>query len=339
MPRKIFLSRQTAAPLNTRRLAFSILAIIADNDEIQKLLPQVIIANDRCITSAGFGAVVSEVRGSKVELWRRKTAWVDAPTLAAWLHHLGRCLAPLQKDYFFILSMDACPVHMTETVAKAAAVKGIHLCFVPASMTGYMQPLDTHVFAKLKRCGRILLEDCRTKAISGQISVPQTLKCWAEAVNEVLTLGSHLRAFRSCGFGDQQKQLGSRLTVSLQLNSAVAPRHDLPTLAQLQCIPQSRRLRLPIGWWFHLVRHYDTESGGHAVAAPAPETLTETEAAPHAWAGRLRSSAASTQAADSQAPPESCPPPTATMPESPAQGSQPRARRLPWPRALRLPDQ
>ena len=244
----ILIETDSGASRPPRRLAFSIFAISADNGEFQKLLPQVIIANYRCIPSAGFGAVVSEVRESKVELRRRKTAWVDAPALAAWLHPLGRCLAPFQKDYFFIILMDACPVHMTETVAKAAAVKGIHLCFVPASMTGYMQPLDTHVFAKLKRCGRILLEDCRTKAISGQISVPQTLKCWAEAVNEVLTLGSHLRAFRSCGFGDQQKQLGSRLTVSLQLNSAVAPRHDLPTLAQLQCIPQSRRFRLPIGW-------------------------------------------------------------------------------------------
>ena len=67
---------------------------------------------------------------------------------------LGRTLRANAPGVLPILSMDAVRVHLHDRVILECANWGIRVVVVPARMTWLLQPLDTHVFAQLKRVVR-----------------------------------------------------------------------------------------------------------------------------------------------------------------------------------------
>ena len=105
--------------------------------------------NERTCT-AGLLASWSPTRGCKAELWRRKSAWINNQVFAEIVNRIGQVLKEHAADRQAILLMDAHSCHFSKAALAAARAQDIWPCVIPASMTGVLQPLDTHVFARFK---------------------------------------------------------------------------------------------------------------------------------------------------------------------------------------------
>ena len=68
-----------------------------------------------------------------------------------WLARLVRTLRTRKPDTQLILILDAATIHLSGTFRRRALSLGVRLVFIPAGLTWLLQPLDTHVFAALKR--------------------------------------------------------------------------------------------------------------------------------------------------------------------------------------------
>ena len=91
------------------------------------------------------------MRGDNIFILRRQSSWANADTLVDFVRLLARVLAPLAQHRHVVLTLDACPVHLSERVARACARASIFLLFVLAHMAAWLQPLDAYVFLPLKR--------------------------------------------------------------------------------------------------------------------------------------------------------------------------------------------
>ena len=314
MPPEVFRALHYIAPLGQRRTVFSYLAVVCDDEEVQGILPQVIIGNERTLTVRDERALSAGLAGSPLRLWRKKTAWCNADALAEWISLLGTTLAPFRLSRYFILSLDACPTHLTEKVARACARAHIRLHWIPAGMTGTMQPLDTHVFAAFKRRGGQLLEAARLRKETGAMDTKTALECWLQSARDIVMSRPWRAAFLSCGLGERQAALGQRCRSRLALPAVwEPPPAALPSLPQLLAVAGGPR-KLPLGWMFSLCssRRADEANAAEAHAADEP------------WSRRLRSRSARLVPESSPAP-SPCPSPPAPMPPP---GVRPVARRL-----------
>jgi hypothetical protein len=145
------LQQEQMATLATRRAGFTLMASVADGPATQQLLPHIILANKSVLTRAVFNALGGHVRGANIFILRRQSSWANADTLADVVRLLAKVLKPLAQHRHVALTLDACPVHFSERVARACARASIFLQFVPAHMTAWLQPLDAYVFLPLKR--------------------------------------------------------------------------------------------------------------------------------------------------------------------------------------------
>ncbi len=336
MPPAVFRSLQYIAPLGQRRTVFSYLAVVCDDEEVQGILPQVIIGNERSLSLRDHTALSVGLTGSPLQLWRRKSAWCNADAIADWVSLLGKTLAPFRLSRYFILSVDACPTHLTETVARACARANVRLHWLPAGLTGTMQPLDTHVFAAYKRRGRQLLETARLQKEDGAMDTKTALQCWLQCTREIIMSRPWRAAFHSCGLGDRQAFLGRRCRSRLALPSEWAPPPAaLPSLEQFQAVA-GRRRKFPLGWLFSLSTSRGARPGATASATAGAVKRSaradEAHGAHEPWSRRLRSHSAR-QLPESSPPPSPCPAPPPPMPPP---SSRPVARRL-WGLPHRVP--
>ena len=77
-------------------------------------------------------------------------AWNTADTMSVWLRELKQRLNRAVPGRPVLLVMDACTVHMCSSVLRKCRQLGIAVVIIPSRMTWLLQPLDTHVFARLK---------------------------------------------------------------------------------------------------------------------------------------------------------------------------------------------
>ena len=199
---------------------------------------------------------------------------------------IGKTLEKFMSTHYFILNMDACPIHCTQEVARACNRAKLQLCLVPASMTGVMQVCDTHVFSQLKAFIRQGMERLRLDSVTGEASTLRVMELLAEAVEHVVKNKDWKNAFVDNGFRDKQRGLGRTLRGKLQLEEAPQVSSDLPSLSQLQLIYPARHL-IPVVDLFRLCMT-DAHSCVESLEPPAHGSL---------WAGRLRSTSTLTRSA------------------------------------------
>ena len=145
-PRRGF-ARQ--ASRGQQRKALSHIAIICDDTSVQPHLPQVLLANERTVT-AQMLRHWSSLPGCTTEIWRGKSAWINDKVFGRIVRRLGKALAERAGDRQAILLLDAHTCHFSAAALAAARACNIWICIIPASMTGLLQPLDTHVFSRFK---------------------------------------------------------------------------------------------------------------------------------------------------------------------------------------------
>ena len=242
-----FRARRQVAPLAQQRAAMSYLAVISDADDVQALLPQVVIVNQRTVGKRDIAELREQCRGTRVQLWRRRSAWADGALLAQWVRTLGAALAPIEPDSWIILTMDACPTHVTDEVIRACAAQKMLPHLVPGLMTHLLQPLDTHVFAAFKGAGRDRQESARLTTSDGSLSSKAALRCWLDAIVARMSTRGFPEAFASVGLTHEQARLGARCRLGLGLVEGwTPPTADLPSLADLHSLIGTQR-RLPLG--------------------------------------------------------------------------------------------
>jgi len=239
--------RRAAASLADRRARASLLALVCDDPEVQPLLPQVLLMNSRTLTLADIFSARVDVHGTPVEVWRAASAWANGAVLVTWLATVRRSLAPLAGTREYALLLDACPTHLSPAVQRAAARNGFYSCCVPAGMTSVLQPLDTHVFGRLKQRVSLSMEAARLETPTGQLTRKECLGIWLRGI--AVELGkAYPAAFAAAGITRQQRAVSARVLHHIQRETAPAPvPPDIPTLSEFHRMAGSGKA-LPLGW-------------------------------------------------------------------------------------------
>ena len=225
--------------LRSRRGAVSLVCFACDDPVAQRLLPQVIVANERILPASVAAEFQASQRGN-VFLVRRKSAWINATTLVRIISLLGAAVAPLLSTRHIILSMDACPVHIVPCVMRAVAAAGMHFLLIAAKTTKWMQPCDVAVFGALKHRLRQVFGETQVRAGAAELSPSVVLAILAAAVEEVVCGRDWSAAFRRCGL-QTGWPTSKRFLTALGPFAGRPTASDLPTLAQLQSLfPRGR---------------------------------------------------------------------------------------------------
>ena len=137
--------------LTDRRCYMTYLACVADDPSIQPKLPQVLLGNEHQLTLETMRSIADDLPRS-IMVWRQKTSWNSDETI---LQHARRC--------------------------------GIRLVYIPAKMTAYLQPCETHVFAKFEHAFRKLWRERRSLSPDGAISMRAWMQVVSSAIQQILT--------------------------------------------------------------------------------------------------------------------------------------------------------
>ena len=183
--KKNMLRREMKVGLRQRRSAVTLVAFICDDVAIQSQLPQIIIGNEMVLLRRDEVQLQQELPANWF-LRRRKSGWLNAEDRNNILKLLGEMLRRLQARYHIIVSMDASPVHLTRSVAAACAGAGLHLMFIPASMTPWLQPCDTHLFAKFKRALGTAYQAAQASSATGEVPALTLLRLVIETGKNVI---------------------------------------------------------------------------------------------------------------------------------------------------------
>ena len=134
----IFLSsrhtmRQNIAHAVTRTFLTHV-AFICDNKEIQTILPQVLIANERTLTLVELEQL-RRTLPPNVKLLRQKSAWMNAANFTSCVRLFGATLAPHRRTVQPVLLLDALKQHYNPRSFAACASHRIWPVLVPAKTT------------------------------------------------------------------------------------------------------------------------------------------------------------------------------------------------------------
>lgn len=254
-----FLKNKRKSKLNSRRSALSLVAFVCDDSDKQRLLPQVFVGNAHVLTLAAAEHLFDATQDN-VFVLRRNSAWVTTALLVEIVALLAECLKDVLETHYVILSMDACRVHLAGDVADACARAGIHIMYIAASTTAFLQPLDTHVFAKYKRWLWQAVESKQLSSADGALTHVEMMELMCAGI-QVLEGQSWATAFAHdglCGQASLSKSLKSRL----QIPAGGAPSVPccLPTLEQLQAI-WPKGADIPVHAIFQLVERESLAKG------------------------------------------------------------------------------
>ena len=123
--------------------------IVADDDEVQRALPTVILGSERLLSRARWHRLKGRLPSS-VKLWREGRGWITARSMCAVIRCMAQALQPFRSSCRFVLSADAYRAHLSPSVWAAAKRAGIGYMIIPAKMTWALQVCDSHVFSPYK---------------------------------------------------------------------------------------------------------------------------------------------------------------------------------------------
>jgi hypothetical protein len=148
--------------------------------------------------------------------------------------------------------MDVCPVHLHAQVWKAAKRLSILLCFVPASLTWLVQPLDVKIFRQLKAWVRREYRNLQIQMGIALIPTLDVLKIWVTAIRKVLQGHAWGRAFDECGYSKDAAPVMSTIR-SMFVECAVSNYETTdarPTVDELlHILPTKRKYEFGVLQW------------------------------------------------------------------------------------------
>ena len=212
-----FLETEAKVSLSKKRMVCSLLGFISDDEETQRLLPQVLVVNKKSLAEAATREVQASLQGSTTLFLKRcDSAWVSVDLMVEVIQLVGRCLEPVKPLAHILLLLDCAPMHTTQRVAAAAARAGFLLHFVPTLMTSVLQPLDVYVFAQFKNIFRDYYEELAMASATGEVSIKDVVDISVKAATAVLSRSPWRHAFPGCGSGHDHQNIGRRASRRFQ---------------------------------------------------------------------------------------------------------------------------
>lgn len=264
------------------RKAVTHVAIICNDHTIQPHLPQVIIVNEH-IVSARTMRTWKPLAGTKAEVWRQKSAWINNENFGLIIKGIGKAVQARAPERQIILLMDAHICHFSKEALRQAALYQIWPCIIPASTTSFLQPLDTHVFSRFKMYLRTCMHKQMMSGANRDLSSEQVLQSLMESMKGVLQKHRWAEVFQQNGFGSQL-QARPHLLKMLHWTEQPCIPNEMPTLEQFQsCFPQGREI--PFRELFQAVVRGPKSLPRTTCARPKASVTVESH---EPWSKRLR---------------------------------------------------
>ena len=233
----------------TRRTYMTHVALVCDRSDIQPLLPQTIIGNERTFLVRSMAALRAACP-AHFRVIRQRSAWNNEVLCVAIIRLLAAALAPYKDTLQPVLFLDTVRLHSTRRVLAACAAVGVWPLFVAAQMTGLLQPLDTHVFWPFKAHLRRAFQAARARSADGRVDVGGLLDCVYAATRCVMQGRRWAAAFDKNGFSDGQAGLSRRrVLATLQLDGCSPVSSARPSIDELRwCFPKRATIHCDLLW-------------------------------------------------------------------------------------------
>jgi hypothetical protein len=229
------------------RIYLTHVALVCDDPAIQPLLPQVLLVNAATLPLSLVDEIASFLPPN-VQIWRRKSAWVNHNVMCALISLLAESLSHLASTHQTILMMDAYPAHKHTTVFHSARAMSIWLLILPARLTWLMQVLDTHGFYRCKQFLRGLIAHELVQSPDGLISLQTWLRCICRTIRGVLQARNWGTAFAQNGFPYDHTTI--RINILVRVGSPDTPIHIpavRPTAVQIKAVfPKRSKIQMDV---------------------------------------------------------------------------------------------
>ena len=185
---------------------------------------------------------------------RAKSSWITVELLIVLLEMLRQALDSNGIKQQPVLLLDCCPVHLHARVWRTAKKNYINLCFVPATLTWLLQPLDVMILRRLKSAMRGFYR--RSQITNGSACVPvvDTVKNLTHAIRKVLQGHAWGPAFDACGYSNTTSMLTSALKKLFAECGGCGfqvPRQKPETELILEMLPRKRKYEIQALFWDH----------------------------------------------------------------------------------------
>ena len=225
-------------PRGKRRCCLTHVALICDRSDLQPLMPQVVIGNEKTF-KAGDIAASQAACPSNVLLVRQRSAWNNEMLCARVIRLLAAALLPHRHELQPVLLLNAVRLHTARLVVSACVAAGIWPVLVPARATWLLQPLGTHAFQKYKAMLQEKYQAMRLQVRRADLTAAQLLQCLCATIRASLQAHMWGSAFSGNGYGEHQEELSAIVKRHLGLEEFSGVSAERPSLEQLRhCFPR-----------------------------------------------------------------------------------------------------
>ena len=136
-------------------------------------------------------------RPQNIFVWRCKTAWNTHANMRRYICLLLRSLGDQLRSRHVVLVVHA-------SICRLVKQRGVRLVYVPAKMTPWLQPCDTHVFSAFKQALRQNWQRRKADVAGGEVNAVAWLEVICQTIQEV-TPRSWQQAFQADGVVSHQR--------------------------------------------------------------------------------------------------------------------------------------
>jgi hypothetical protein len=216
-------------------------ALICDDAEVQRLLPQVVVG-DRHLLPARIHREIVDDLPDTVSLLRLPSRWMDAPLMQAIIRAIARVLRGF-PDMKPVLLLDCCPAHLQEPVLRTARACAVQLIFIAAKFTWLLQPCDTHVFHAYKAAVRKKYCELRRQSPQGVVSMDAWWRVIATHAGTFMAEKDWSFAFAANGFATPRNRVSAYIMQQLEWEECPPAHEGAPAVDDLNALlPRGRRM-------------------------------------------------------------------------------------------------
>ena len=227
-------------PLRERRGQSTLLGCIVDTPELQSSMPQFILTNDTKLTRLEKAHMLSLPLPLR---WVKGTSgWMSAGVLRQLITAIRKAIRTKKPNAEILLYMDCASIHTARAVLQHCSVLGIHVCLILGGLTYLCQPLDSHVFASLKRKLSEDQEIQRANDPTGTLPPGEWIHSLSRSIQQVLVDRQWSAAFGANGMLANWSTLRRRVGEIVQPHLPLPLR--LPTEEELDCLLGRKRVFL-----------------------------------------------------------------------------------------------
>ena len=228
------------------RARFTHVALVSDQIEVQRKLPQYIVGNEALFPARRMHALRARAP-CNVRLVRQRSAWNNFQLCCDIIKDVAAAVS--DSGCQAVLFMDACRIHVTREVLQCCKECKLWVIIIPSRCTANLQPLDTHVFSSYKACLATELQRARIASPADKIDVMLFLDSVYNSIRATFEMREWSKAFSSNGFDSKQKECSRALAEAVSRDIATIGSQK-PGLDELRlCFPRGAAVPMDLVIW------------------------------------------------------------------------------------------